>query len=32
VSGFIASTNGLELISEEEFAAGLFRSFICKRA
>jgi methyltransferase OMS1 len=28
---FIQNTPGLDLISEEEFAAGVFRMFVCKR-
>jgi hypothetical protein len=28
---FIKNTPGLDLITEEEFAAGVFRIFICKR-
>eukprot|EP00558_Chaetoceros_sp_UNC1202_P014562 CAMPEP_0197236230 /NCGR_PEP_ID=MMETSP1429-20130617/3417_1 /TAXON_ID=49237 /ORGANISM="Chaetoceros sp., Strain UNC1202" /LENGTH=293 /DNA_ID=CAMNT_0042694985 /DNA_START=324 /DNA_END=1205 /DNA_ORIENTATION=+ len=31
VTSFITKTNGLEVIREEEFAAGVFRSFICRR-
>ena len=31
VGGFIRGTDGLEVLSEELFAAGLFRSFVCRR-
>jgi methyltransferase OMS1 len=31
VGGFIRGADGLELLSEELFAAGLFRSFVCRR-
>lgn len=31
VGDFIRNTDGLEIVSEELFAAGLFRFFVCKR-
>jgi len=31
VGGFIRNIDGLEIVSEDLFAAGLFRSFVCKR-
>mmetsp|Transcript_4616 Transcript_4616/g.5308 ORF Transcript_4616/g.5308 Transcript_4616/m.5308 type:complete len:189 (-) Transcript_4616:61-627(-) len=31
VTSFLKITKGLQILSEEEFAAGVFRSFVCKR-
>lgn len=31
VTSYIRNTKGLEILSNQEFAAGLFRSYICKR-
>jgi len=31
VGGFIRSIPGLELVKEEEYAMGVFRSYVCKR-